>query len=117
MSTFRLKHGLPYGPDDKDRQYDVTLRKLDAGDLIDAELEAETLVQGPQGPVLVSSPGKMGFLLTGRSIASIGCINGPFTLKQLAQLDADDLAIIDGKVQEYRFAILATLEGIVNQGR
>lgn len=117
MTTFKLTHGLPFGPDEKDRQYDVELRRLDAGDLIDAELEAETLVNGPAGPVMVPSPGKMGFLLMGRSIKRIGTLNGPFTLAQLATLEADDLALIDGKVQEFRAAALASIESIVNQGR
>lgn len=55
--VLKLKDGLPFGTgDETEMQYDVTLRELTAGDLIDAQAAAEKLVMSKEGPVLVSSP-------------------------------------------------------------
>lgn len=43
---FRLADGLPYGTgDDAEMQYDVTFRELTAGDIIDAQLASERVVE------------------------------------------------------------------------
>ncbi|EJI0962862.1 TPA: hypothetical protein LZR68_005262, partial [Escherichia coli] len=83
----KLKDGLPFGTgDETEMQYDVTLRELTAGDLIDAQAAAEKLVMSKEGPVLVSSPSRMGLEMLRRQIASVGCIKGPLSLALMRKL-------------------------------
>ncbi|MDC9620141.1 phage tail assembly protein [Xenorhabdus sp. XENO-7] len=92
---FELKHGLAYGKDnDIEQQFEVELRQLTAGDLIDAEAASERVVMTANGPALLSSPSLMGYELLRRTIARIGKINGPIPLVMLKTLHQDDLALI-----------------------
>ncbi|HDR0995753.1 TPA: phage tail assembly protein [Pasteurella multocida] len=93
----RLKQGLMYGDEP---QYDVVLRDLTTGDLIDAELAAERLMLDKQGnPVLVASQVLFSYELLRRQIASIGKLNGPISLAQLRSLSPDDLALINAALE------------------
>lgn len=90
---FRLKQGLMYGDEP---QYDVVLRDLTTGDLIDAELASERLMSDKQGnPVLMVSQVLFGYELLRRQIASIGKLQGPLSLAQLRSLTPEDLALIN----------------------
>ncbi|MDF9346378.1 phage tail assembly protein [Escherichia coli] len=71
----------------------VTLRELTAGDLIDAQAAAEKLVMSKEGPILVSSPSRMGLEMLRRQIASVGCIKGPLSMALIRKLSADDFSV------------------------
>lgn len=89
--VLKLKDGLPFGTgDETEMQYDVTLRELTAGDMIDAQAAAEKLVMSKEGPVLVSSPSRMGLEMLRRQIASVGCIKGPLSMALIRKLSVDD---------------------------
>ncbi|EAB1947897.1 phage tail assembly protein [Salmonella enterica] len=89
--TFRLLDGLPFGQgDEMEMQYDITFRELTAGDIIDAQLASERVVETRQGPQLVSSPSQMGLEMLRRQIAKVGVINGPLTLLLLKKLSQRD---------------------------
>ncbi len=94
---FMLTDGLPYGTgDDAEIQYDVTFRELSAGDIIDAQLASERVVETRNGPQLVSSPTQMGVELLRRRIAQVGRIKGPLSpalLKQLSPVDFERVSI------------------------
>ncbi|EKF3800132.1 hypothetical protein OZJ85_005087, partial [Escherichia coli] len=61
-----LLDGLPFG---ESREYRVTFRELTAKDSIDAETDAERLMETRNGPVLVASPALRGIALLRRQIA------------------------------------------------
>ncbi|AUZ66626.1 phage tail assembly protein [Citrobacter amalonaticus] len=89
--TFRLLDGLPFGQGDElEMQYDITFRELTAGDIIDAQLASERVVETKQGPQLVSSPSQMGLEMLRRQIAKVGVINGPLSLLMLKKLSQRD---------------------------
>ncbi|EER46115.1 MULTISPECIES: phage tail assembly protein [Pasteurellaceae] len=84
-----LQTGLMYGDEP---QYEVTLRELTTGDLLDAEVAAERMIMSPDGvPVLVKSPALFGYEILRRQIASIGKIQGPITMKMLRSMTSEDL--------------------------
>ncbi|WP_160621623.1 phage tail assembly protein [Mixta intestinalis] len=88
---FRLADGLPYGTgEDAEMQYDVTFRELTAGDIIDAQLASERVVETRNGPQLVSSAAQMGVELLRRQISSVGCIKGPLSVVMLKKLSTGD---------------------------
>ncbi|WP_424404556.1 hypothetical protein [Pasteurella sp. PK-2025] len=93
----RLKQGLMYGDEP---QYDVVLRDLSTGDLIDAELAAERLMVDKQGnPTLVVSQVLFSYELLRRQIASIGKLQGPLSLAQLRSLTPEDLGLINAALE------------------
>lgn len=114
---FRLINGLEYGVgDDAEMQYDVTFRELTAGDIIDAQLASERVVETRSGPQLVSSAAQMGFELLRRQIGSIGCIKGPLSmvmLKKLSPLDFERLSIASEMKDSAAAAKLAAERGRV----
>lgn len=98
----RLKQGLMYGDEP---QYDVKLRELTTGDLIDAELASERLMVDKQGtPVLVTSPVLFGYELLRRQIASIGKLQGPLSIAQLRSLSTEDMALINAALDTVEHA-------------
>ncbi|MFK3619159.1 phage tail assembly protein [Pasteurella multocida] len=108
----RLKQGLMYGDEP---QYDVVLRDLTTGDLIDAELASERLMLDKQGnPVLVTSQTLFSYELLRRQIASIGKLNGPISLAQLRSLSPDDLALINAALTAID---TAKAEKVLERGR
>ncbi|HAZ3615334.1 TPA: hypothetical protein J1Z76_004971 [Escherichia coli] len=84
-----LLDGLPFG---ESREYRVTFRELTAKDSIDAETEAERLMETRNGPVLVASPALRGIALLRRQIAAVGQIEGPLSPRQIGQLSELDLS-------------------------
>ncbi|HAI2233117.1 TPA: phage tail assembly protein [Escherichia coli] len=84
-----LLDGLPFG---ESREYRVTFRELTAKDSIDAETEAERLMETRNGPVLVASPALRGIALLRRQIAAVGQIEGPLSPRQIGQLSERDLS-------------------------
>ncbi|ETS32101.1 hypothetical protein BB987_20380 [Photorhabdus temperata] len=116
--TFELKHGLAYGQDDEaEKQCDVELRQLTAGDLIDAETASERVVMTEKGPALLSSPALMGYELLRRTIARIGNINGPIPMVLLKTLHQDDLELIAGQAGLQRYAAMETMKQVADEGR
>ncbi|ENP3699969.1 hypothetical protein ACDA93_003162 [Escherichia coli] len=63
-----LLDGLPFG---ETREYRVTFRELTAKDSIDAEAEAERVVETNNGPMLIASPSLRGVALLRRQIGQL----------------------------------------------
>lgn len=115
---FQLIHGLPFGKgDEEERQFDVELRQLTAGDIIDAEAASERMVMTPKGPALLSSPSRMGFELLRRSVGRIGKINGPLPMELLKTLHQADIELLLDKAELQRSAALATAGQATDEGR
>lgn len=85
------KEGVP--------QTEAVLRAVKAGDILDASMEAERVVQTPDGYQLVSSPALAGFALLGRQIERIGDIQGPISLAMLRRFTDRDLALLQAAAQ------------------
>ena len=118
---FYLKHGLTIG---EDVLKDVTLREVNAGDIIHATEESEKLVfaqvaKDKSEPMLVPSPGLMGVNVLRRQIVSIGSLNGPLDLTMLEKLSADDLELLQTKAEELETAALAetAAQAVSQKGR
>lgn len=108
--VLKLNDGLPFGSgDDVQMQYDVKLRELTAGDLIDAQMAAEKVVMTKEGPVLVSSPSLMGLEMLRRQIASVGCINGPLSMALMRKLSTDDFQRLSLATELRDMAVAASL--------
>ncbi|EDK9330655.1 hypothetical protein LIP19_001163 [Salmonella enterica] len=84
-----LLDGLPLG---EGRVYRVTFRELSAKDSIDAETEAERVMDTRNGPILIASPSLRGVALLRRQIAAVGDIEGPLSMLQIGQLSERDLS-------------------------
>ncbi|EAT1856004.1 hypothetical protein EJO82_04230 [Salmonella enterica] len=84
-----LLDGLPFG---EGREYRVTFRELSAKDSIDAETEAERVMDTRNGPILIASPSLRGVALLRRQIAAVGDIEGPLSMLQIGQLSERDLS-------------------------
>ncbi|EDG4173572.1 hypothetical protein GCR82_02305 [Salmonella enterica] len=84
-----LLDGLPFG---EGRVYRVTFRELSAKDSIDAETEAERVMDTRNGPILIASPSLRGVALLRRQIAAVGDIEGPLSMLQIGQLSERDLS-------------------------
>lgn len=111
-----LRDGLPYGKgDDAELQYDLTLRSLTAGDIIDARLESERVVETPTGPRLVTSPELMALNVLRRQVTRVGVINGPLSIAQLRLLSHHDLQLLEGAADTLEVAELS--ERVGNRGR
>ncbi|ECI0674841.1 hypothetical protein ATO88_20515 [Salmonella enterica subsp. enterica serovar Rubislaw] len=84
-----LLDGLPFG---EGRVYRATFRELSAKDSIDAETEAERVMDTRNGPILIASPSLRGVALLRRQIAAVGDIEGPLSMLQIGQLSERDLS-------------------------
>lgn len=108
QSIFPLKHGLPFGKDDDaEMQMEVTLRELAGGDLIDARLESERVVESASGPRLVCSPELLALNTLRRQVASIGKIKGPLSMNDLRRLKVPDLLLLERQADAIDAAVLA----------
>ncbi|MEQ5119496.1 hypothetical protein [Morganella morganii] len=115
---FQLIHGLPFGKnDDVELQFDVELRQLTGGDIIDAEAASERMVITPEGPALLSSPSRMGFELLRRSVGRIGKINGPLPMEMLKALHQTDIDLLLKKAELQRIAALKAAKQATDEGR
>lgn len=114
---FSLKHGLPFGKgEETELQFDVELRQLTAGDLIDAEAASERVVVTAKGPALLSSPSRMGFELLRRSVGRIGKIHGPLPMEMLKTLHQEDIELLLDQAEMQRGAALVA-EKAADEGR
>ena len=107
-----LLDGLPFG---ESREYRVTFRELTAKDSIDAESEAERLMETRNGPVLVASPALRGIALLRRQIAAVGQIEGPLSPRQIGQLSERDLSRLMAAVSLLDSAMAGKL--VADRGR
>ncbi|MDA0148857.1 phage tail assembly protein [Vibrio sp. LaRot3] len=104
---FTIEHGLPLGKGvDAEMQYDVKLRTLTTGDVIDARVAAEKVIfaPDPDSPeitkaITVVSDVTMGLELLRRQIASVGEIHGPLEMFQLRKFHPDDFETINQRAE------------------
>lgn len=110
-----LKDGLKVGDD---TLHDAVVRELTGADLIDAQAEAERLVQTPDGPAFVSSPAAMGLALLRRQLVRIGNLKGPLEVADLRKLSAHDLNTLQEKADALdRAAAKALADEVAGRGR
>jgi len=83
-----LTHGLRVG---EDVLFEAEIREATAGDVIEAQEEAEKLMISQGLPVLVPSPTRVGVGLLRRQLARIGDVQGPLALAEIKRLHPDDL--------------------------
>ena len=88
----------------------VTLREVSAGDVIEAQEEAEKLVMTLDGPQLLASPSLVGLGVLRRQVVKIGeNIDGPVDVATLKRLSVTDL----NALQDAADAMDRTLEAEV----
>ncbi|MCR9657266.1 phage tail assembly protein [Vibrio parahaemolyticus] len=94
-TKFKLDHGLKTS---EKTHFEVELRELTAGDIIEAEEDAEKLVNAGTATapnyVLVRSDIKASMAILCRQIARIGDIQGPMEQRDLKKLHPEDLFMI-----------------------
>jgi phage FluMu protein gp41 len=103
---------------EKAQHVNCTIRELNCGDILDAEVESETVriltVEGKPQPFVVSSPALMNAHLLRRQITRIGKISGPLSLDLFKKLTTKDLDAI----QETADALAkASVAGLSDGGR
>ncbi len=114
--TFSLHDGMPFGKgEEQELLKDVVVRELTAGDLIDARMESERVIQTGEGPRLVSSPELLALHCLRRQIVSIGKVKGPMSLANLRTLSLVDLREIESQADTLEAAVLA--ERLGQRGR
>ncbi|ODS10921.1 phage tail assembly protein [Vibrio scophthalmi] len=104
---FTIEHGLPFGKgEDKEMQYDVTLRSLTTGDVIDARIAAEKVIfaPDPDSPgitkaITVVSDVMVGLELLRRQIASVGVLQGPLEMSMLRKFHPEDFDLINKRAE------------------
>lgn len=117
-----LTHGLVVGDDTLKA---VVLREPTAGDIIDAQEEAEKLVYAVDPdtarlvPSLVASPTMVGVHVLRRQIVAIGNLSGPIELAMLKRLHPEDLALLQAKADELDAAANAEIASreVTRRGR
>lgn len=101
-----------------DQHLEAVLKELTAGDVIEAAQESERLIMVPgnngQEPRLVHSNALMGINTLRRQIASIGEIQGPIEMDQLALLSDQDLGILQAAAEAMDTAVATA---VINRGR
>lgn len=101
-----------------DCHQDAVLRELGTRDIIEAGIDAETCVMGPDGQMhLVRSATKAGIELLRRQIVRIGPVDGPFTLAEFFKLAPEDFLALQAKAEELDAAIAKAMEGLAARGR
>lgn len=115
---FTLKHGIPFGKGrDAEMQYDVVLRELNAGDIIDASEDAERVMFSPSGgAVAYTSNVRAGYELLRRQIASIGDIQGPLEMKDLRRMHRDDMEMLQQKAEALDTLLMDAASKVVQRG-
>lgn len=117
-----LTHGLQIG---NDTLKAAVLREPTAGDIIDAQEEAEKLVYAVDAdghrivPTLVASPTMVGVHVLRRQIVQIGNISGPIELDMLKRLHPEDFALLQAKADELDTATAAEIASreVARRGR
>lgn len=87
----KLKDGVLIGDE---RITNLILRKLTTGDLLDSEVAAEQVKLTAQGHQLIASSAVMSAELYRRSVAKIGDLDGPLSIKQLKSLSLIDYKLL-----------------------
>lgn len=93
--TVTLTDGVPVG----DRvEHELVLRLPTAGDILDAQEEAERPVPTPQGWQLMASDTRVYMETLRRQVKKIGPDSGPMEVATLRKLSAGDLGLLDRAV-------------------
>lgn len=98
---FTLKDGFKVG----EKTYlKVSLRSLTAGDVMDANLDAERLEMAPQmnadgqitgyGPEYVKSPTLVAMHTLRRQVSIVGLLEAPLEMEMLRKLSPDDINLL-----------------------
>lgn len=94
----KLKDGIT-GKDTKTghetKHVDAVLHTLNAGEIIDANRDAERLFVTPDGPIAVVSPSEAMRQMLRRHIKKLGEIPGPLDEETFNQLSDADLKLLD----------------------
>lgn len=112
--TVTLTHGIKVGDD---ILRDAVLRELTAGDLIDAQFEAERLVETKDGPQLVVSAVAMGLAVLRRQVVSVGDLKGPLSISDLKKLSTADLGTLQHAADQFDAVFIGQLAGGAVAGR
>lgn len=116
VMTFRLKHGYVMKVDGEAvLQYEVGLKELTGGDIIESQEAAEQVIELPNGKVAAYvSDVKMGLNMLCRQVEYIGDVPGPLSIGQLKKLHREDLALLQSKASELD---KLTMEAVAARGR
>lgn len=117
-----LTHGLKIG---EDTLKDAVLREPTAGDIIEAQEEAEKLVYTVEDngnrivPTLVASPTMVGVHVLRRQIVKIGNLSGPIELDMIKRLHPEDFGLLQAKADELDAATSAEIASreVAQRGR
>lgn len=105
--SFTLIDGMRIGDELHQK---CTVKEPSAGDILDAQQDAERLMATPSGYTLVISDAVLGFHLARRQITAIGELQGPITEKEMRLLSARDLNQIQQELNHLDQAVLKELE-------
>lgn len=86
--TFILKDGFKMG---EETHFEVGLKELSSGDLIDAQMAAEKIVIQDGVAVAYTSDVIFGLEMLVRQVEFIGSFQGPLQIKELRKLSPGDL--------------------------
>ncbi|MGR6833583.1 phage tail assembly protein [Aliivibrio wodanis] len=86
--TFNLKDGFKMG---EETHFEVGLKELSSGDLIDAQMAAEKIVVQNGVAVAYTSDVMFGLEMLVRQVEYIGSFQGPLQIKELRKLSPGDL--------------------------
>jgi len=111
---FDLIDGLVIGDE---THKSVTLRSLTAGDIEDAALESERVIQAIDGPVIVTSPVLMSSAILRRQIVQIGNDSMALSANMLRKLSSADLELIQAQAQLMDAATRKAVEVALMRGR
>jgi len=97
----------------------AVIRELTAGDIFDAQSEAERVIQTPEGPQLVASPSAVGIHTLRRQIVRIGDIEGPLSMGELRKLSPVDLERLQSESIDLEQAVMASVASreVAQRGR
>jgi phage FluMu protein gp41 len=85
------------------------VRPLTAGDILDAQQDAERLMATPNGYQLVVSDSAMGFHLARRQIVRLGDIPGPLSVDDMRKLSGRDMERINKQLDGLDQAVAGAL--------
>ncbi|WP_018169088.1 phage tail assembly protein [Thioalkalivibrio sp. ALMg9] len=115
--TVTLVDGIDIGGE---THREVVLREATAGDVLDAQEEAERLVYTPGSsggmePALVTSPSRVGVEVLRRQVVSVGDVSGPVDLKMMRRLSPQDLNTLLERAEALDGAAVSAVEGGTNK--
>ncbi|MDX7810934.1 phage tail assembly protein [Aeromonas caviae] len=107
LMTFELPHGIKGTTEEGETLLyrEVGLRELNAGDIIDAQLEAEQVIVKNGQVLSYVSDVMMGIGLLRRQVEFVGEIKGPLSLSQIKRLHVEDLNTLQTKGRELDMAL------------